>query len=187
MRKSTLSSLCLLAVSVMTSGSAMAYSDPSTWRYDTGWKLKSQATANDGSGIYAGQHDPSSPVYVCRHSNLPGKAVNGKCYISYRGREYGTHNYKSLLTKFGNLVWDSRLHGPYVPGALPNNIRTNAVVGGNEGFDVFICKGKHGAHTVVGKFVRGHGCYYGQGGREFLLKVSDDNFSVLTDRASWSR
>lgn len=184
MKKSTLSKLSILAASLIST-STMAYSDPSKWIYDTGWKYDHAATSNDGRRVYAGQHDSSSAVNVCRHSNLPGKEVNDMCYVSYRGREIGAHYYKVLLTKFGDLQWDSRLHGPYVPGAKPNDIRSNAVIGGNEGFDVFVCKGKHGHHTVVGKFVRGHGCYYGQGGREFLLKVSDDNFSVLTDKLQY--
>ncbi|KZN34528.1 hypothetical protein N480_21115 [Pseudoalteromonas luteoviolacea S2607] len=175
-----------MIASIAVCGSAVAYSNPHSWG-DTGWKDHDKVAFNDGYGVYAGKHDANTSVYVCSYKNLPGKLVNNKCYVSKYGYELGSHDYKILLTKFGSLVWDSRLHGPYVHGVFPDRIRNNAVIGGNEGYDVFICKGQHGDHTVVGKFVRGHGCYYGLGGREFLLKVSEDKFSVLTDRLGWTR
>ncbi|NOU49713.1 DUF3421 domain-containing protein [Pseudoalteromonas sp. JBTF-M23] len=186
MRKNLIANIFVLATTIACA-KATAYSNPHNWLYDTGWKLNIQAEIKDGSKVGADYHDSSSPVYVCQYMNLPGKHVNGMCYVALRGKEYGSPVFNSLLTKFDGLAWASRLHGPYKKGALPDQIRSNAVIGGSEGFDVYICKGMHGPHSVVGKFVRGHGCYYGHRGREYLLRVSEDNFSVLIDNYSGQR
>ncbi|WP_440056638.1 DM9 repeat-containing protein (plasmid) [Pseudoalteromonas sp. T1lg65] len=183
MKKNTLLGLIISTVAAATCGSAFSYSDPSNWPYSVGWRYNHLSVVEHSTKVYAGQHDANTPVYVCQHGNLPGKLTNGKCYVPYRGREYGSTSYKALYVRYKDLEWRGRLGIPFVAGALPNEIRSDAVIGGQEGgYDVFICKGKHYNHTVVGKFVRGHGCYFSHNGREHLLKVSEDNFYVLTDK-----
>lgn len=177
-----------LAASVLTAllftSHVNAGSNPNYWTTG-GWKAQSGGAATTNT-VFAGLHDNRYTVQVCQHSFLPGKLVNGLCYVSYRGREIGNSYYNVLEhPQYGrSLAWGGRLPVPFLSTAHPTKIRGNAVVGGNEGGsvgDVYICRAKYYHHTVVGKFVRGHGCYFGYGGREHLYTVAQNNFQVLYD------
>ncbi|WP_103654373.1 DM9 repeat-containing protein [Agarilytica rhodophyticola] len=163
---------------------ANAYSDPNSWVYGGGWLDISPSQFPNHSLVQSNRQNSNSPVYVCQYANIPGTRSGDTCYVPYRGREESSKSFLSLEHRLisGGLRWEKRLHGPYVRGALPNKIRNDAVIGGNEGGrDTYICASLYYSDNVIGKFVRGHGCYLPYRGREHLYKVSDDNFSVLID------
>lgn len=117
-----------------------------------------------------GGYEPDRSLYLCqaRYNDgvHPGKVVDGRCNITYAGREIPRDFFRILV---GNGFHWSRANGYY------NNVPMNAVPGGFEnGRPLFICQGFYADGVHPGKVVAGN-CNIGFAGKEIVLQ----NYKVL--------
>lgn len=116
-----------------------------------------------------GGHEHGTPLFVChakfRGGIHPGKVVDGRCNITYGGKELAFKHYQVLL---GNrhLGWLSTGFGDYPP---------DAITGGYEnGHPLKICQARFRGGMHPGKLVAGH-CNIGYNGQE----IERSNYNVL--------
>lgn len=165
-----------------------ATSDPDDWS-PSGWLTPSYGLYQyiPSTALKAGKH-AHYDAYICQAEfigglKLPGKILDirdgnaeKKCWVSYRGQQIGATTYKVLDGSKRYLFWFKYPKGlasnqAYFPGAV--------VVGGQEGIQTYICKGKYYSATVIGKYVPGHGCYFAHDGKEHLYSIYSTDFEVL--------
>lgn len=139
------------------------------YRSDPRW-IKSNVSLPVPRYAVVGGTEPGRLLFICRvpynGSLHPGKLVEGRCNISYFGREIALNSYEMLVSR-SHLSWVSASYG-YVPDG--------AIVGGHQNHTpVYICQAEfnHGLHP--GKLVD-QGCHITWGGRE--IEVSDYNVLV---------
>lgn len=130
---------------------------------------------NENAGIPShavkGGSEDGIPLYVCtakfQDTWQPGKVVEGKCNISYAGKEIVMERYFVLI---GDGFWDKR--------GTANAFR----VSGEGGQGLYLCRAHyqgHGLHT--GKVVEGR-CDFGYGGRQ----LASDDFDYFYPRTNQS-
>lgn len=103
------------------------------------------------------------PLFVCHAryngSLHPGKVVNGRCNITYAGKEIAFNRYQILV---------SNLHLGWLPASF-GSIPPNAISGGFEnGHPLMICQAQYAGSMHPGKLV-GQACNIGYDGREITL------------------
>lgn len=123
----------------------------------------------------AGGREPGRTLYVCKAAFQggvhPGKIVDGKCNITYGGREYPQDSFQIFVGSGYRWVYPRS-----------NAIPRNAVAGGYEnGQPLFICQAPYARGIHPGKIIGGS-CNIGYGG----LEIQIDDFRVLVRQNDWS-
>lgn len=119
------------------------------------------------SRAFLGGSEAGKGLAICRAAFQggmhPGKVVNGKCNISWGGREYAIAAYEVLVSNNAKLAW------------APGPSAARMVLGGQEnGKGLFICRAAYQNGLHPGKIVNGK-CNFGWGGSEIIMS----NFQVL--------
>jgi hypothetical protein len=109
------------------------------------------------------QANPPATLYVC-HANYrggvhPGKLYDGRCNISWGGKEIVMNRYEVLSSR-APLSWVSASYGKIPAGAIQGGYQHDG--------PLFICQAEYQNGLHIGK-VYGENCNFGWGGKEIYL------------------